>query len=126
MSGELFLLAALLALLCASILCVPLLSARLELRRVRRRYQLSDEEVAAYARELPEVCHAVADSLGPESSAREIRRIASDSTIVAILRERRRRVVEDRGGMPADLGRPRRDEPAGLTREDLLRDRPRR
>lgn len=110
------------------VVCLPALSARIELDRLRRRYQLTDQEVEMYMREFPEVCHAVAESLGGEASTREIKRIASESAIMAILRQRQRRRRGDPGPAPGEatvpeLGAGAGDAGAPLTREDLRRGR---
>lgn len=128
MEEQLVLLGAVLATLAVLVLCVPVLGFQLELWRVTRRYDLSREEAALYARELPDVHRAVAQSLGPGASAREVRRMTRESIVAAILRERRRigraplaeagvATIEEPPPGPAGPG------PGVVTREDLARRR---
>lgn len=124
--GEIVLVAGLSLAFLLAIVCVPALSARLEIGRLRRRYQLTDQEIEMYMREFPEVCHAVGESLGGEASSREIKRIASESAIMAIQRQRQRR---RQGGTalerdPAAGLEAGAEDSAPLTREDLRRGRP--
>ena len=109
------------------LLCLPILGAQMELRRVRREYLLTDEEAEAYARELPEVCHAIADSLGPGASSKEVRRMARESTITAILKARRHRRAGMAGALSQTEMPPQLDIEPGkattVTREDLVRER---
>jgi hypothetical protein len=77
-----------------AVFAIPFIRVRLELGRLRDRYDLSDEEVEAYLREFPEICHAVETSLGDRTPSSEVKRIARESAISAILRQRSRRTPE--------------------------------
>lgn len=88
MGGDLILAVVAAVAIVAAVASIPLVRGRMELGRLRDRYELSDEEVEAYVREFPEICHAVESSLGGETSSREVKRIAHESAISAILRQR--------------------------------------
>lgn len=132
MQEQLVLLGAVLATLAVLVACVPVLSLQLEIWRTGRRYELSKEEEATLARELPEVQRAVAGSLGPGASTREVRRMARESVIAAILRQRERRGRAPLAGAGALLSEtettvpepiPESPQPGTVTREDLIRHR---
>ena len=93
MGGDLILAVLLGVAIVGLVATIPFVRVRLELARLRDRYELTDEELEAYVREFPQICHAVEVSMDPGTSAREIRRIARESAIAAILRQRSLRRV---------------------------------
>lgn len=127
---QLVLFGAVLATLIVLVACVPILSFQLELWRVGREYDLSKDESALYARELPDVHRAIELSLGPGASSREVRRMARESIIAAILRQRERRgraPLAAAAAIAAEQEALAREEAAAartvISREDLVRGR---
>ena len=132
MGETLVLIVAVAATLAVLLLCVPVLSFQMELWRVGRRHELSRDEARDFAMELPEVRKAIAMTLGPDASSREVNRLARESIIAAILRRRERHGRAPLGTASAYVAEaeprpedppPRRPEPGVVTREDIIRSR---
>jgi predicted Holliday junction resolvase-like endonuclease len=75
---------------------------RLEMRSLRRRFELTDEEVDFYQYVIPQSRQQIAESLAPGMhSRREMRRMAVESVIKLILSERVRRAGRRKPAPPS-------------------------